>query len=954
MSAFIETPTGEGAYASSPAEPTNVPLRIFPLHGILPGPACTCPQGAQCKSIGKHPIVHWRNYDDENTKGPSGGYGIQTGQFNGILVVDLDVKNGKDGIAAFRELAAGRPIPNTCSVLTPSGGKHLPYRLPPNVYVSTSHDVLGPGIDIQAEGAFIVGPGSPHRNGGIYRIEDESVALADPPDWLLALVAKTPQPPPPVEDGPPLIEPATGAALERGRQRAIRHARDVGPCINRDNAQGWIWSVAQYLGITCRLPVDDAWTIFDEHYNPRCFYEDRVTPYPWARTGNDGFDRAFSRAARSTIAKRSAEAEAAVERLMASGAPEPMTNGVASASSAERPSGARQKIDGAEFVSAVRETLGRAPNLLGSAIAPPEPTPPPGEGAAANGSPPNEPLPPNKTRVPQRTKTEPNTNSPPPSGANGAASDGQAVRRAVYDRLIQQAREQGYKPGWIAHQYRKTHKQWPPRDWTDSTQSRFASDEDWIAAVERKQELPADDEPEETSDGAFRRGDHVELAERMLLRVEGDGPPSVFDDLALHRYEPASGLWRILSDGQQSCIVQTFAGATIRGNTPKPLKIKSSDVSGARTLAAHRREKLGFFADAPRRGIAFANGFVMVDAEGVKTTPHDPENRVRYGYDFAYEAGIAPVRWLKFLHGVFRDDEDREEKMAFVQEFFGAAVLGIATTYQRAVIAIGGGENGKSKLADIIIAAFPKGSYCSVAPQTFGQTFSGEYTRALLAGKLLNVCNELPDSDIVGTEQFKAIVTGEPVHARPIRNAPFSFRPIAAHYFAANRLPGTFDHSHGFWRRWVALGFNRNFQGDAERDADIATKIISTELPAVVPWLLDGGARAIRQGGYTIPSSHAELVKNWRQNADQVALFIEERCAKSRDDRPHESREHDWTPAAMLYSAYQIWSVSSGHRPLASNKFGMRMAELGRPSHRTDRGAFYPVRLRRPGEKMTD
>ena len=148
-------------------------LRIFPLHGILYDhgvASCTCSLKTECKSIGKHPMVRWRTYD-ENRKGPSGGYGIQTGKFNGILVIDLDVKPpDKDGIAELLKLAAGRPIPETLSVLTPSGGLHLYFRLPPGVYVPTSHGVLAPGVDIKGEGGFVVGPGSPHKNGGTYQL----------------------------------------------------------------------------------------------------------------------------------------------------------------------------------------------------------------------------------------------------------------------------------------------------------------------------------------------------------------------------------------------------------------------------------------------------------------------------------------------------------------------------------------------------------------------------------------------------------------------------------------------------------------------------------------------------------------------------------------------------------------------------------------------------------------
>ena len=133
------------------------------------------PDGAACDRIGKHPYVAWRTHE-EGGKGPTGGYGIQTGRFNGIFVVDLDMgrhKDGttKDGIAAFLHLAAGREVPDTQSVVTPSGGVHLYFRQPEGVYIPCSRSELGPGIDIKGDGGFVVGPDSPHKSGGVYRAE---------------------------------------------------------------------------------------------------------------------------------------------------------------------------------------------------------------------------------------------------------------------------------------------------------------------------------------------------------------------------------------------------------------------------------------------------------------------------------------------------------------------------------------------------------------------------------------------------------------------------------------------------------------------------------------------------------------------------------------------------------------------------------------------------------------
>lgn len=239
-------------------------LRVFPLYEILSGPECACPQGAECRSIGKHPLVQWRTYE-ENTKGPGGGYGIQTGHFNGVFVVDLDVSPDKNGIESLEALAAGRPIPDTQSVTTPSGGVHLYFRLPPDVHVPTRHGVLGPGIDIKGEGGYVVGPGSPHKKGGIY--QDVPGVLADAPAWLLALAAK-PLEPKTLETTHYTVDPSSPAGV-RAIAWAKTYLATTEPAIQGQGGSDHLFMACCHLMLSA-LPLDVLKAIVEEIYNPRC------------------------------------------------------------------------------------------------------------------------------------------------------------------------------------------------------------------------------------------------------------------------------------------------------------------------------------------------------------------------------------------------------------------------------------------------------------------------------------------------------------------------------------------------------------------------------------------------------------------------------------------------------------------------------------------------------------
>jgi len=436
----------------------------------------------------------------------------------------------------------------------------------------------------------------------------------------------------------------------------------------------------------------------------------------------------------------------------------------------------------------------------------------------------------------------------------------------------------------------------------------------------------------------FIRGDHVEIAERLVARLRIDGEV-VHDDGATWQYNGRTHVFEVVPSASLSQLAQSFAGCEIKG-AKKPLRLSAGGVSGSIKLAEDRLCTPGFFAASPP-GVVFSSSFVEVRASGVVQHEHSPAHRARFAYSFGFQPNPNPARFLRFLGQVFAGDDDAAEKVLLLQEFVGAAMLGLSTRHQRVIVLVGAGANGKSVLAAIIESAMQRGACVAIAPQDFGD----EYRAAMLAGKLLNVVSELPEADILDSESFKAVVSGESRTARHIRQAPFTFRPVAGHLFAANRLPGTTDHTHGFWRRLLVLQFNRVFS-EAEQESELAKRIIVDELPGIVSWFILGSARVLAQDGYTIPPSSRKAVDAWRQNADQVRAFIDART-KRLDATASPS---DGEPAEQLYRAYRHWAQDNGNRAMASNKFAERMGQLDLPAKHTRYGNVYPVTLQYGGE----
>jgi hypothetical protein len=121
------------------------------------------------------------------------GYGIACGRPPHRLIgIDLDVKSSTDSMAELQHLALRHlfTIPETVTVLTPSGGRHLWLTGPADPVVPNSAGRLAPGIDVRGTAGYLVGPGSVTAHGA-YRLAPGTAHLtpAPCPPALLRLIA---------------------------------------------------------------------------------------------------------------------------------------------------------------------------------------------------------------------------------------------------------------------------------------------------------------------------------------------------------------------------------------------------------------------------------------------------------------------------------------------------------------------------------------------------------------------------------------------------------------------------------------------------------------------------------------------------------------------------------------------------------------------------------------------
>lgn len=98
-------------------------------------------------------------------KDPHANIGIATGKTSGIVVVDIDPRNGGD-LSAFWKLCALDD--HKLGLVTTGGdGSHLYFSYPAGAEIPSRKEFVQ-GIDLKSDGGYVVAPPSVHPNGVLY------------------------------------------------------------------------------------------------------------------------------------------------------------------------------------------------------------------------------------------------------------------------------------------------------------------------------------------------------------------------------------------------------------------------------------------------------------------------------------------------------------------------------------------------------------------------------------------------------------------------------------------------------------------------------------------------------------------------------------------------------------------------------------------------------------------
>lgn len=300
----------------------------------------------------------------------------------------------------------------------------------------------------------------------------------------------------------------------------------------------------------------------------------------------------------------------------------------------------------------------------------------------------------------------------------------------------------------------------------------------------------------------------------------------------------------------------------------------------------------------------------------------DPKDFLTYQLPFSFDPGAGCNLFDTYLEKVLPDIDSR----LILQEFAGFIFTKL--NLEKCLILTGGGSNGKSVFFNILTALVGTENTLSYSMGLFNH----EYNRAKLTNVLLNYSSE-KGTDL-NVEIFKALISGEPLQAREPYGKPFSINNKVKFIMNCNELPKETESTEAYFRRYIIIPFDVKIS-EAERDINLAEKIISNELAGVFNWLLVGLERLLKNKKFTESERVNHALSEFKRQADNVALFIDEY-----EYKPCTQRKQ---PLTELFGYYKNFCIENGYKPLGKNNFSNRVESKGFEATRLNDGSkgFY-------------
>ena len=274
--------------------------------------------------------------------------------------------------------------------------------------------------------------------------------------------------------------------------------------------------------------------------------------------------------------------------------------------------------------------------------------------------------------------------------------------------------------------------------------------------------------------------------------------------------------------------------------------------------------------------IAFQNGVLDLKTDGGSLcdfSEHSPENYLVSFFPSHFSTEFTETEGSKDFDTWLLDILDNDTGLhQVIFEVIGSIFHQRSTDMQRGVLMVGEGGTGKSMLIEQIERMVGRENICGRAWSDYGYdgfAFGDLYRKSLAVDSDIDVSRPLSGA-------IKPAVTGNTLICNQKYQQPFNFNPFATWIGSINKFPRTRDKTWGFFRRWIAVPFNKTFPTNSKFEAE-KRKLWSDPdtISAIIYKAIVLYRAAYLNGSYTIPDAAAELSREMYKSANTVISWLD-------------------------------------------------------------------------------
>ena len=239
---------------------------------------------------------------------------------------------------------------------------------------------------------------------------------------------------------------------------------------------------------------------------------------------------------------------------------------------------------------------------------------------------------------------------------------------------------------------------------------------------------------------------------------------------------------------------------------------------------------------------------------------------------------------------------------------------------ETAFILMGKGKNGKSVLLDYIVEMVGKDN---VAHESLQKLATDRFSAVKLLDKIANIVGDLDSDEMKTSGIIKDLITGSGVSVEWKGKDKFDLYNKAKLLFSLNQFPRANDQTDGFFRRWIIIPWDRQFENDAENDPQLKSKLYNNreEMNVVFSSMIYLSAKLLSENKFSHKLSISETRELWNENSDPLQNYIDE-CIATVKDESHERRG-----IREVYDHYKGYCAFSGVLALRYKKFSAEFEE---------------------------